>query len=88
MAHPAADRLEINDDGMITPRPVLGWVHGPIGGVIAVLRLNYADSPQDQIAGGRHLQVTLTPQQALALAEDLTRTANLLLAQAPSGPPN
>jgi hypothetical protein len=71
--------LEIGPDGLITTRPVLGWVTAPAMEMSVILRLNYAETPQELQTGGRHLQVILAPPQCLALADVLTRQARRIL---------
>ncbi len=81
--------LEINPDGTISTRPVLGWTTAAIAGTTVFLQIQYAEKPADIATGGLSLQVVLTPQQALELAETLTKQARRIVdAPIPPGPKN
>jgi hypothetical protein len=69
------EQLETNAEGMVVTRPLLGWVTAPAMGMSVILRLNYAERPADIRTGGQWLQTVMTPQQALDLAEILTKQA-------------
>jgi hypothetical protein len=88
MTKPASNDLEIGADGMVATRPVLGWTTAPVAGMSVILRLNYAETPKELETGGRHLQVIMTPQQCLELAETLTKQARRILDALPSAKPN
>lgn len=78
--------LELDEAGMITVRPVLGWVVMPVTTETSViLRLHYAETPAEVQTGGRALQVALTAPQALQLAEILAKQARIA-ARVPPGP--
>ena len=80
--------LEVNSDGNIVTRPIMGWTTVPAETAV-ILRLNYAENPDELRTGGRHLQVILTPQQCLELAQILTKQAQRILeAPRPTGKPN
>jgi hypothetical protein len=78
--------FETDAAGNIVTRPVLGWTTAPAAGMAVIVKLDYAETPQELQTGGRSLQVILTPQQALELAEILTTQAKRVL-NAPSPPP-
>lgn len=85
----ALKALEIDEQGNIVTRPVLGWITVPVAGMSVLLRLNYAETPEELGMGGRHLQVILTPQQALELAEILTiQGQHIFRVPAPPGTPS
>jgi hypothetical protein len=79
MSVPSLSDIEIGSDGLVRTRPVLGWMTVPVAGMSVILRLNYAETPEELRTGGRHLQVIMTPQQCLELAEVLTRQARQIL---------
>ncbi len=80
--------LEMDEQGMVVTRPVLGWTMVPVAGTAVLLRLQYAETPVELKTGGRFLQVLLTPQQAQELAEMLTTQAQRILTTRPSERPN
>jgi hypothetical protein len=76
--------LETNEQGLIIPRPVLGWTVAGAAGIAVILRIRFAETEEEEKTGRLLPQVTMTPQQALYLAETLTKQANRLL-HAPRG---
>lgn len=83
------EQLETDADGMLITRPVLGWVTMPVMGMSVLLRLQYAETPAELETGGRRLQVLLTPQACLHLADELTKQARQILdAPKPNIPAN
>ena len=85
----ALKALESDEHGNIVTRPVLGWTTIPVAGMSVILRLNYAETPEDIDKGGLHIQVLLTPHQALELAEILTIQGQRILdSPAPPGKPS
>lgn len=75
--------FDLDADGMVITRPVLGWTIAPVAGMAVLARLNYSETPADIGTGGKALQIVLTPQQALELADLLTKQAKHILAQRP-----
>jgi hypothetical protein len=84
-AMPDLSCLEINHDGTVVTRPVLGWTTVTVAETAVLLSLQYAEKPEDIRTGGKSLQVVMTPQNALELAESLTKQARRIL-DAPSPP--
>jgi hypothetical protein len=72
-------KLRTNKDGQIATCPVLGWTTGTVGGVAILLAIDYAETPEQIQTGGKSVQLVLTPQQSLELAEKLTTLANKTL---------
>jgi hypothetical protein len=81
--------LDLDEKGNVITRPVLGWTTGPVAGMDVFLKLDYAENDAQLRTGGKALQCILTPQQALELAETLTKQAKRVLdAPTPTGPAN
>jgi hypothetical protein len=66
-------RLEIDANGMLVTRPVLGWSTAQAPGIAVIFKIRYSERPGDVSTGGKSLQV-LTPPQCLQLAEALRAT--------------
>ena len=82
----AETQFELDESGMIVTRPLLGWTIAPVAGVSVLARLDYAEKPEYILTGGKSVQLILTPQQAIALADVLTRHAKHILgAPRPTG---
>jgi hypothetical protein len=80
------DELQKDKDGNIITKPVVGWTAGTVADVAILLAVRYADSAAE-FETPKTLQVILTPQQGLELAEVLTRRATAILrAESPSRP--
>jgi len=76
--------LELDESGNAITRPVTGWITMPAAGIAVVLVIQYAEKPMDIENGTcKQLQCILLPQQALELAETLTKQAKRVLG--PSG---
>jgi hypothetical protein len=76
--------LERDENGNLITRPVTGWKTMPAAGIAVVLVIQYAEKPTDIENGTcKQLQCILLPQQALELAETLTKQAKRVLE--PSG---
>jgi hypothetical protein len=85
MAEPQTLPLEVDENGMVIGRPVLGWTAAPVVSETSViLRLWFAETPAEVQTGGRSVQVALTAPQALELAELLARQGHIA-AQVPPG---
>ena len=66
--------------GNIITKPVVGYATVPLGGMALLLGVRYVDSDEELNSGNsKQIQLTLTPQQALEIADSMTRQANLLL---------
>jgi hypothetical protein len=71
--------IETDHQGNVVTRPVLGWVAAPLAETSVLLRMRYAETPQDIDKGGLQLQFVLTPPQDQELAAELTRQAERIL---------
>jgi hypothetical protein len=79
--------FELNKQGLIIIRPVLGWTTAPIAAeTTVILRLQYAETPAEVQTGGRALQVALTAPQAIELSQVLAKQAENALRDRPTGP--
>ena len=78
-------RFDVDKNGMVITRPLLGWTMAPIEGMFLLARLNYAETPADIGNDGKAIQLILTPQQALELADVLTKQAKHILGAPPQG---
>ena len=78
--------FELDEDGMIVTRPLLGFTIVTVAGMSILTRLDYAEKPADIETGDKSVQLILTPQQALEVADALTRHArNILGTPRPTG---
>lgn len=77
-----AKGFETGPDGNIITHPLMGYVVVPVADTAILARLEYSDHP-DQLRAmqGKHVQLILTPPQALEIADVLTRAANRILDQ-------
>jgi hypothetical protein len=73
-------QLEMDGNGNVITRPVTGWTTMPAAGIAVVLVIQYAEKPTDiENDTCKQLQCILLPQQALELAETLTRQAKRVM---------
>jgi hypothetical protein len=72
------DKFEWNADGDIVARPILGWDAAIVAENVFVLRLTYMENERK-----RKIQIELTPQQALSLADLLKTAADQIQAPRP-----
>ena len=79
MKEPKQPGLETDSDGNIVSKPVMGWVIAPFAGMATILRIQYATNQAELQSGGRWIQLALTPEQSLQLAERLTTLAKKIL---------
>ncbi|MGA3212692.1 MAG: hypothetical protein ABSD20_15405 [Terriglobales bacterium] len=70
--------LKRDGSGNIMTRPVMGWEIGPLAETALLLIVRHAGSAEEFEAGGETTQLLLTPQQALLLAEALTKWGSTL----------
>jgi hypothetical protein len=69
--------LERDKDGTILTRPVTDWATHSLYGSAIVLAIEYVHSQQELEKGDRHqIQLVLTRQGCLDVAEALTKAAN------------
>jgi hypothetical protein len=79
-------QLETDENGDILTRPVTGWSIFPVAEIAVLLAVRYVETPEQLETGAnKQLQLVLTPQQCLELAETLKRRANAILAGGPEG---
>jgi hypothetical protein len=72
--------LEKDNDGNVITKPVTGWTTGTLAGIAVLLALEYADSPLELETGhSKSIQLALSAQQSLELAERLTKLGKSLL---------
>jgi hypothetical protein len=68
--------FETDSNGDIVTNPVTGWMTLPVAGIAVLLAIQYIETPLDiDAANGKSVQLVLTPQQCLDLAEKLTDLA-------------
>lgn len=79
--------FDLDPDGNIITRSVIGWTNAPVAGMFVLARLEHVGS-EDQLRASLvganppdAVQLTFTPQQALEFADSLTRMANIILQQ-------
>jgi len=74
--------FDLGPDGNIITCPLTGWVVAPVMNSAILARLQYAET-EDQLKTGEYkaLQLIVTPQQALELAEILTKQAKQIFGQ-------
>jgi hypothetical protein len=74
------DNLTKDENGNIVTRPMTGWTMFSLADIAVGLAVEYVESPHQLETGSRKsLQLALTPQACLELAEALTRQARRLL---------
>ncbi|HTO41114.1 MAG TPA: hypothetical protein VL026_09085 [Rhizomicrobium sp.] len=83
-----SDDLEKNAEGKIITCPVKGFTSAAIADMSVFLQVRYAQTPEQLKAAGKVIQFAMTPQQALTLAEMMTKQARHILDQTPSTPPH
>jgi hypothetical protein len=74
-----AKGFDTGPDGNVITQPLLGWTVAQVAGMTVLARLQYAETPADIGTEGRAVQLVMMPQQALDLAEVLTKQANRIL---------
>jgi hypothetical protein len=72
------DELRRDRDGNIIVFPVTGWIAGKVAGISVLLAIQY-ENPGQFETSDKQVQLVLMPQQALELAEVLTRVGKSLL---------
>jgi hypothetical protein len=72
--------FETDSQGNVIVKPLTGWAVMDAAGIAVLLQIQYADDEKELESGvSRSFQFGMTPQQALELAELLTRRAKRLL---------
>jgi hypothetical protein len=70
---PCVDDLETDSNGDIITNPVIGWTTATLAGMSVFLAIHYVETPLElETEDGKSIQMILTPQQCLELAERLT----------------
>lgn len=74
--------FDIGPDGNIITQPLMGYRVTSVMNSVILARLEYTETP-DQLKRGERkaIQIVATPQEVLALAEELTKQAKRILAQ-------
>ncbi len=81
--------FDLDPDGNIILCPLIGYTTAPAAGMCIIARLEFADSDshyKEIILGSRApiaVQLTITPAQALELADRLRKLASHILSQEP-----
>jgi len=77
---PYVDDLETDSNGEVITHPVIGWTTATLAGISIFLAIHYVETPlETETEDGKSVQMVLTPQQCLELAERLTNLALSLL---------
>ena len=72
--------FETDKNGNIITKPVTGYTIGPVAGMAVLLAIEYVESPAELESGkSKRIQLILTPQQTLEIADVMTRRAKSLL---------
>lgn len=74
----AEQKFEVNEDGNIVAWPVTGWVAAVVSETAVILKIEYLESSQGT-DNAAYVQLHLTAQQTLGLAETLQKQARRLL---------
>ncbi len=77
--------LETDGHGKIAEKPVLGWSVTTDQGATVAVAFEYRDQPSGRKEELQKIQLGLTPQQALQLAQALTDIATDILRKASLG---
>jgi hypothetical protein len=78
------NQLKTDENGDIITCPVIGWNTGIMAESAILLAIDYIETLEEFAAGGKSVQLALTPPQALELSGKLSSLANRLLQ--PPGP--
>jgi hypothetical protein len=70
--------LQKDQNGNVKLSSVLGWTLGRVAETYVLLAVQYAENEQELETGGKVLQLSLTPDQALQLAEVLRKYGSSL----------
>jgi hypothetical protein len=75
----AINVLQLDEHGNVVAKPVIGWMITTDKDVTVLAAIEYADSPSELTTESSKIQLDLTPQQSLQLADALTKVANHVL---------
>lgn len=77
-------QFELDENGEVVMKPVTGWKIAPVAGIAVLLAIQYVETPAELETGdSKSIQLVLTPQKCLELAEVLTRVAKRILEPQP-----
>ena len=82
----AINVLQIDEHGNVVAKPVIGWMITTDKDVTVLAAIEYADSPSELTTEGSKIQLDLTPQQSLQLADALIKVANHVLEESSKRP--
>jgi hypothetical protein len=74
-----AKAFDLDAIGQVILRPMTGYTVAPVAESAILARIEYVETQEQLKTGGKAIQLVMTPPQALALAEVLTRQANRIL---------
>lgn len=82
------DHFDLDDDGNIKVRPLMGYTIAPVAGMFCVVRMEYPESPEDMFAGKTSaVQLAMTAAQLREVSAVMLRKADHLDSAAPpTGP--
>jgi hypothetical protein len=72
-------KLETDENGNLTLKPVVGWTTGTLSEKSVLLAIQYIERPEDYETGRKLIQFALTHQQSLELATALNKKARFVL---------
>ena len=78
--------LQKDANGNIITNPLTGWTTVMVGGSSLLVAIQYVDHPEQFANGGYHqVQIVMTPEQALLIADQLRDFATRIAAPVPPG---
>jgi hypothetical protein len=78
-------KFETDSTGNVITKPVTGYAVVPVAGIAVLLCIQYAETPEELESGdSKQIQLVLMPQQALEIAEAVTKRAKILLGYQPA----
>jgi hypothetical protein len=80
-------KLETDINGKIITKPIIEWTTATLANIVVLLAIQYSDRPEE-IEAGPQVQLVLTPQECLVLAEALTKQAKRILEPKKGRPPS
>lgn len=77
--------IETDGKGIVKLSPLTGFSAMSFGDVAILLKLDWATAPEHLPSGDQHVQLAVSPQEALKMAEALQKLATHLLSSPQSG---